>query len=45
MSTRLSPASCTLRTVKFYPRSEQIDSERVMTPFINRYYGKADEMA
>ena len=35
------------RTVKFYPTSEQIDADqgRIMTPFINRYYGKAHELA
>ena len=35
------------RTVKFYPTSEQIDTDqgRIMTPFINRYYGKAHELA
>lgn len=36
-----------LRTLKVYPRSEQIDQDqgRIVTTFINRYYGHADETA
>ena len=36
-----------IRTLKFYPRSEQIDQDqgRIVTTFVNRYYGHADETA
>ena len=36
-----------IRTLKVYPRSEQIDQDqgRIVTTFINRYYGHADETA